>query len=378
MHKRSLLMVTAILTLAAIVLPSPAAARDSVKVAVLLPTVPPTPIMFTNGNPYAPGTFAVGTIQLFYTVNALTFPSGEFASFTLRLGIRAGQPTGQQTSYPVPLSLRQTGSQNLILHPETDSYSVGDSSWSADDIVHISIPASVSADPDLNCDGCDLVGNLQLDAPGGNHLDTPTTVQVHIMLVHPKLCLRVFNFLTDQGFTLVPLTDAIVHLGGPARDRRVASSTPGQFSDNVLIVNACATAQSFNLEIALDPHFETKPGNGHGNAVFTYFTSGVVDPSAFDLSLFGSGTPQGQALWLENITLPAGASFLATVHMGLITGNPPSWLPPTSGTPAAGIFEGFWAELYAPGTTLSTLPSAPTASLAAPNPAETSLPFTVQ
>jgi hypothetical protein len=143
----------------------------------------------------------------------------------------------------------------------------------------------------------------------------------------------------------------------------------------VLVVNACSTAQSFNLDIVLDSHFST---DGHGNAVFTYFTSGAVDPSAFNLGVFGSGTPQGQSLWLENITVPSGDSFLATVHMGLITGNPPSWLPALSGTPATGLFGGFGAELYAPGTTLTSLPTAPPASLAVPNPADTSMTFTVQ
>jgi hypothetical protein len=58
--------------------------------------------------------------------------------------------------------------------------------------------------------------------------------------------------------------------------------------------------------------------------VFTYFTSDYVDPSSFDITTFGNGTPQGENLWLQDVTLPAGDSFLATVHMGLITGNPPS------------------------------------------------------
>jgi hypothetical protein len=128
------------------------------------------------------------------------------------------------------------------------------------------------------------------------------------------------------------------------------------------------------LQITLDPHFETK---GH-NAVFTYFSSGYVDPDAFDLGVFGSGTPNGQSLWLENINLPAGQSFLALVHMGLITGNPPTWLPPMSGMPAAGIFSGFAAELLAPGSTPGTLATAPLAGMAEPNPAGTSLGFTVQ
>jgi hypothetical protein len=352
----------------------PVAAKDAVRASVSEdPEILPNPIVMNNGNPYSTGTFAVGTIQLLYTAEGTQFPTGLFASFTLNLNIKPGPTTGQQTRYPVNLTLRQTGSQNVVLEPETKSFDVLESDWSASTTVHISIPASVASDPDLNQDGTDLVANLQLQTPGGSHLDTPTSIQVHIKLVYRTTCLRAYNFITDQGFNDVPLTQAIVHVSG-GRTPKVNSTSPGQMSDNVLVVNDCAADQTFNLLISLDPHFQTK---GH-NAVFTHFTSGYVDPDAFDLGVFGNGTPNGASLWLEDITLPAGVSFLARVHIGIITGNPPSWLPATTGVPAAGIFEGFAAALFAPGTGPTTLATAPLVGMAEPNPVATTLGFTVQ
>ena len=375
MKQKSLLCTIAMLALVALALPTSGLAKDAVS-AQVVPTTP-VPIVLNNGNPLSSGTFAVGTIQLFYTVNGFTFTPGEFSSFALNLGIKQGPMTGQQTQYPVTLSLSQVGSPNLILDPEPGSFVVSNALWKGSSTVHIVIPAATASDPSLNCDGCELVANLQLSAPGSSHLDTPTTVQVHIKLTHPTACLRVFDFITDEGFNGI-VDSATVHLGGPANNRKVVSTSPGQFSDNILIVNGCSTEQSFNLNITLDSHFEPHPSNGHGNPVFTYFTTGYVDPSSFNLTAFGSGTPAGASLWLQDINLPAGDAFLATVHTDLISGNPPTWLPALSGTPATGIFSGFSAELYAPGTTLTSLPTAPPASLAVPNPAATSMAFTIQ
>jgi hypothetical protein len=372
----------AMLLVLPLALPLPLAAKDAVQAAVGAPFSGPTPIVVNNGNPYSVGTFAIGTIQLFYVVNADHFPAGPFASFDLSLGIKAGPTTGQATQYPVNfLTLQQTGSPNVTLTPVVSSFTVTGPTWIDQTVVNISIPGSVPADPALNCDGCEIVGNLQLAAPGGSHLDTPTTVQVHIKLVHLDApCLRVYDFLTDQGFTTI-VTDTVVNLGGPKNNLKVVSTTPfGQFSDNVLIVNTCGTSQTFNLQIILDSHFETNPHNGHGQAVFTYLTSGYVDPASFNLAAFGTGTPQGENLWLSNITVPAGDSFLATVHCGLITGNPVSWLPLTSTNPVGGIFGGFSSSLYTTSTPLSAVTAGTGIldTLAAANPSTSSMSFTVQ
>jgi hypothetical protein len=338
--------------------------KDAIKSAVT-PVGSPAPIMQQNGNPYSSGTFAVGTIQLFYTVNAYQFTTGPFASFQLNL-TDAHFNTNPATTYPVTLNLTQTGSANLTLTPVPNSFSVTGVGWASSSTVLISIPASVPTDPNLNLDGTDLVGNLQLaTSPQGSHLDTVTTIQVHIKLVHPTSCLRVYDFITDEAFTTtVTYTDVNVnnHTG------KVTSTNPfGQLSDDILIVNTCGTNMSFDLKILLDSSFETNPHGNPGNAVFTFMTSGNVDPAAFNIADFGTGTPEHQDLCLTSITVPAGATFLATVHMGVIKGNLASSLP------ASGSFE-FSSEVRTAGSSCTGVLN----PLATPDPAWAPLAFSTK
>lgn len=308
-----------------------AAANDAIQTAVT-PNTPPTPIVTNNGAGLTPGTYAVGTIQLFYTVQGFAFPTGEFATFDLGLSIAVGKPN-PATVYPVPVTLQQTGLLNLL--PTSSTFSVDSAGWSDHTTVTISIPAGVPS-----ADGTDLVGNLQISAPGSNHLDTVTNVQVHIKLVHPTACVKLYNFITDEAFTqIVSSTKVNVN----SRTGKVTSTTPyGQLSDNVLVVNTCATSQSFDVVVGLDPWFRTNPSGNPGNAVFTFATAGELDPSTFNIAAFGSGIGQGQALQLTNITVPAGDMFLMTVHMTIQKGL--VWTGGNTGTFS------FSAGLYVNGT----------------------------
>jgi hypothetical protein len=322
---------------------------DQVKPFVVIPDGQPDAIKKNNG-------VTPGTVQLFYTVNALTFASGDFAVFRLDLSIQPGTPG--DTKYPDALTLFQTGSQNLVLTPATTSFSVTGSDWTGSTLVTISIPSNVPADPALNDDGADLVGNLQMTAdPPTNHLSTPSTVQVHIKLVHPTACLKVYNFITAQDDSTI-LTSASLNVR--KKDNLVMSTSPGQFSDDVLVANTCTVPQSFDLSVSLDPNFQTNPNNNPGNAVFTYLTTGEVDSSTFSLSSFGTGTKQGQQLCLGNVTIPANETFLATIHSKMQDGIS----PPASAT--------FSASLYGAGSGCSGALD----PLAEPNPASTSLLFT--
>ena len=101
------------------------------------------------------------------------------------------------------------------------------------------------------------VRSLQLEAPGGSRLDTTTTIQVHILVQDNAACLSVYNFLTDQDFQSI-VTGTTLNLGGPKNNRRVVSTNPGQFSDNVLIVNDCGETQTFDLHIILDSYSNNK------------------------------------------------------------------------------------------------------------------------
>jgi len=390
-NRTSWMLIVTMLALIAWVAPTAASAKDAVSASVdgasveyLAPSIyePSLTAIMNNGNPLSQGTYAVGTIQLFFAVNATEFPIGDFASFSLDLAIKQGPTTGQQTQYTqfpggIPLSLRQTGSENLTLSWNPLGFSVTDDSWSDSTTVTISIPDGVPND-----DGTDLVANLQLEAARGSHLDTPTTVQVHILLVHPAACTSLHSFLTDNEFTTI-VTDTLVNMGGPRNNPKVVSTSPfGQFSYNVLILNNCGTDQVFNLGITLDNHFETNPKNNPGNAVFTYLLGETVDPSEFDITDFGTGTGAGQNLWFSDITVPAGHSFLVTVHIQLIKGEALSWLPLTSTDPPppAGIFSGFAAQLYTPSTTLSSLStgSGIPAPLVEPSSDTATMDFTVK
>jgi len=212
-------------------------------------------------------------------------------------------------------------------------------------------------------DGTDLVGNLKLDA--GSKVGTVTNIQVHIRLVHPTDCLKVYNFVTDQDFNLGILDSTSLNVPkNGAKAGKVTSSQPGQFSDNVLVVNTCGSDQSFDLRIGLDSSFTT---NG-ANAVKTYNAAGEFDSSNFNTILSGTGTPKGQSLCLQNVTVAAGTSFLATAH-SKITDN---W--PQTSLPADGTFD-FAASLY---EQVNASCSGSLHSLASPNPAAFVLPFTIK
>jgi hypothetical protein len=86
-------------------------AKDAVVASITTPMTPSNPIIIQNGTQYSQGTYAIGTIQLFYTVPAYQFPAGNFGYFTLNLSIQSGKNT-PTTNYPVVLSLKQTGSAN--------------------------------------------------------------------------------------------------------------------------------------------------------------------------------------------------------------------------------------------------------------------------
>lgn len=334
-----------------------ATASDAVQAAVTIPADQPSAIVTQNGNPLANGTFAVGTIQLLYVVHANEFPVGPFGSFTIDLGIKPDYDNGKVTTYPVELTLEQVGG-GPILTPSPDSFSVSGRSWNGSSTVSIAIPAGLA-----NGDGDEIVGNLQLAA--GAHLKTPTTVQVHIKLVHPTECIKLYDFVTDAAFTET-ITSTEVNIN--SRKNAINATNPyGQLSENVLVVNTCPSAQAFDAKVTLDPAFLTSPSGNPGNAVFTFFITGQEDDT-IDIAALGTGTPRGQQLCLTNVTLNGGDSFLATVKTGIDKSLPANTLG-TSGTFS------FSAQLYAAGSGCATelvIPVLPS------NPVTASLSYTVK
>src|SRR5450759_1365473 len=113
--KRAITIITIVLALGLTCL-----AKDAIQ-ASAASTNSPTPIITENGNPYSAGTYAIGTIQLWYTVNALQFPAGYFASF--RLGMAdVHYNSNPSTTYPVSLNLEQIGSTDLTVSPAPTSF----------------------------------------------------------------------------------------------------------------------------------------------------------------------------------------------------------------------------------------------------------------
>ena len=309
----------------------------------------PLPSIKLNGN-----AAIQGNIQLFYTVNAYTFPVGDFAKFRIDM-VNVHLSGTNNAVYNAPLTLIQNGSENVTLLPATSSFSVTGLGWTGTTEVLIRIPAGVP-----NADGTDLVGNLNMRIPGPNHVDTPTSVQVHILLVHPSACLKTYNFITDTDFNSI-ITLATVNVNNSGKV--TGTSNPGQFSDNVLIANTCGQNETIDLAILLDSRWQTNPSDNPGNAVFTYSANGEISPNTFDIDDFGAQAAQKQNLCLKNVTIPAGTSFLATVHSGVIKKMSVALL----GTQPFS----FQANI----TQANTSCTGALSTYALPNPASTTLPF---
>ena len=256
---------------------------------------------------------------------------------------------GQTPKYPVSLALNQIGADNLELTPSQSLLAVSGIGWNSSPVfVTVTIPSAVAADPALNEDGDELVAKLQLSADSP-HLKTPTDILVKIKLVHPtpSACLRVYDFITDASLAnTVTSTEVNVNNKG-----KITSTNPyGSLSHNVMVVNICEAVESFDLRVNVDPWFSTQPNNNPGNAVFTFATAGEIDAAAFNIASFGAGTAQGQNLCLQNVVVPAGSTFLATVHMNINNGSLASSLPGSK------VFSGFTSMLTAPGASCGGTP----------------------
>ncbi len=344
-----------------------ALAKDAIRAGVTIPAGQPVPVITENGTGYTPGTYALGTIILNYTVVAPVFPVGPFAAFRLNLNVYdAGGK--QEPAYPVPLALEDLGSPHLTLLPPSSPIPVQGLGWSGSVLVDVIVPPDVAGDASLNVDGAQLVTSLRLSTPGGSFLDTVTNVLVKLTLVHPTACLKVYNFITDATLAnMVTSTEVNVNPKG-----KVTSTNPyGSLSENVLIANICGTAESFDLALFLDSAFSTQPSNNPGNAVFTFSTSGEIDPTTFNIGSFGAGTPQGQSLCLQNVIVLPDTTFFATVHFSINNGMVASALP--GGGAGPGTFTGFGASLTGANSGCTGI-----LALATPNLVSTPLTFTLK
>ena len=330
-------------------------AKDAVVASVTIPADGRQAIVVENGTTQSQGTYAIGTIHVLYTFVGFEFPTGDFAVFNLGLGVNQ-YGTKPATVYPVN-AIELDPTAELILTPQTSSFVVSGPAWTGATPVTVTIPAGVS-----NEDGATLTGKLNVKTPGGAHLDSATDIVVKIKLVHPTSCLKVYDFVTD---TELETTITAVQLNVNQRKGTISSSNPGQLSNNVLVVNACAAPETFDAQVSLDPYFNTNPFNNPGNAVFTFFSATQVTPENYGAAPWSVGTPQGQQLCLANVTVPSGSSWLATVKTAI-----QNVAPPASGNTF--LFTGLLRETGTPACA-----GAPKAGVS-PNPAEALVTFTVK
>ena len=292
-----------------------ASAKDSLAVTVT-PPQSDTVAVVNNGQ-------ATGTIQLFYTVNASQFATGFFAAFDLDWIVAQGR---QATNYGAGLAFTLVQDQqggHVSLGAAPDSFTLTQAGQSGESTIYVHITPDKDGNAPPSADGTDLVGNLKLVA--GSAVSSVTNIQVHILLVHPSSCLRVYNFVTDQDFSLGILETAEVKVGTVgAKKGLVVSSNPGQFSNNVLIANACTSAKTFDLGVGLDPSFSI---NATGNPVAAYSAAGEYDTSNFGDVFVGPKTNYGQALCLPNVTVAPASSLLVTVHSEVTKNVPGTTLP---------------------------------------------------
>lgn len=321
-----------------------------------------------GGTPLAQGTYSSSAaIKVNYNLVAPSFSSQTFGNFVVGLNIEASTST-PATNYPLNVTLSQPGTdQNLLLSASPASFN----SLSAAGVVGNStitiVISCTSASPCPTGNGSTITGNLQFSSAktsgtGSTQLDTSVKVQVNITLVVPAAaCVQLYNFLTDQTLIYPANSTQVVWVKNGVNAGKVTSTTPfGQFSDNVMVANTCtdSATKSFDLGITLDPGFETNPNDNPGNAVFTYLATQIVDPSTFNISNFAVQTAKGQALCLQNITLPTNNSFLATVHMGIQRGIQTLDLD----LDGDGNFD-FWAQIFPAGSGCSVPTGEPTALL---------------
>ena len=285
------------------------------------------PIVQING-------VAQGNIRLVYTVIGTHFPCGPQNPFaTFNLGMVDQQGNGPvRGSYPATLSLGDSGNGTPVqLSPSPDTFTVNGIGWSDNSNVSVNIDCASLPAP---VDGQIIDGQMNQSTNNNAHLNTISTVQVHIMLVFPTACLKLYSFESDQNtFDLLTSVKII------PKTAFVKATNPTAVSVDGMVVNTCSDPQTFDLGMNLG-QFWTNTGANINSATYTYTTSGEVDPSNYGLSTWGVGTLQGQTLCIKNFTVQPGYSFLTRVYSQIIAGTPTLNLP-------AGSFS-FGAALYTP------------------------------
>jgi len=269
-------------------------------ISVSLQEISPAPAIKMNDKDVTQG-----ALQFWYTVTAFKFTPGLFGTFRIDMkDVHLNGPLN--ASYPAPLALNQNNPHNLILTPVPAAFSVSGQGWTDHTIVTIEIPSGVP-----NTDGTDLVGDLKLNIPGANKVVTPANVQVHIRLVHPTYCLKVYNFMADAGAET--LYDDTFRLDVRVKDDEASSTSPGTSSYNILVANVCGERKAVDIGAVLDPSWTVVGAQG----VKLYSATGDITLTGYDNNLFGEPLINGTDVCFQNAAILTGQTVLLNIKVTL-------------------------------------------------------------
>ena len=348
MEKAKIFTLVAALMLAANMLTIRAAtAKDAIQA-----TVEANGFTFAeNGNPLSSGTYAVGTLKIFMIVSANEWPA-DLGTVRLDLAVKPGKPS-PETKYTVPIRLRQAGG-DLVLTPDYSTFMVTGISWEDYSDINVTVPQAILDDPSFNEDGTELLANLQIEPTlPGKHLDTVTTVKIYAKLVHPTAsCLRTIAFITDNGLN----EDLSDENNGIELTYKVHPSfsfqnvAPPQILYDILVVNSCAEAKSFDLALVVDNRFKVPTT---GQPVKAYITNNVASTEEGLIDSFtelqsninnayGDAENFGSNLCLPELSLGGMKSLYAKASIDLIESGFTSY----GNLPEVGfVYDGFTADV---------------------------------
>lgn len=300
----------------------------------IVSTVTPLTNPYTNAPIIQVNGVSQGNIRLVYTLIGTQFPCGPqnpFATFNLNMVDQQGNGP-IRGSYPATLTVADSGGGTPIqLSPAPNTFTVNGIGWNDNSTVSVNIDCASLPAP---VDGQIIDGQMNQSTNNNSHLNTISTIQVHIMLVFPTACLKLYSFESDQN-TFDQLTSVKVI----PRTTVTKGTDPSAVSVDAMVVNTCSTPEAFDIGINLGQYW-TNIGATSNAATYTYTSDGEFDPADYGLASWGTGTLQGQTLCIKNFTVQPGNSFLTRVYSQIIAGT---WLVnlPTGSFP-------FSAALYTP------------------------------
>jgi len=314
---------------ASLLAPRTALAKDAVEATI--ENYGSNGFVIENGAFQTPGTYAIGTIKVNYMIPEHQFPADQtLKTFDLCLDVLVGKPK-PPTVYPATVEIYQVGSPEVLLDLEYDNVVFDEDKAPNHPCVEVkvSVPAVIANDPAYQEDGTELVANLQLSTPSGTHLDTVTTVKVHLTLVHPSqtACIVPLHLVANNDINSNLSSTGIVlsvHV-----DNGLNTSQQGRHV--VALVNTCSEAKTIDLNTALNEHFKLQSSAA---VQTTNVNQEIADINQLLGVNWGSATwtNNGNALCLSGVSVPANQTFVVAEHISMKS----SALHPGSSGPVGG------------------------------------------